>query len=113
MNAVEATGTADEALFAVIVSFVVGTNDFAAFSEMILENARLTIANEDGCLRFDVLTSSQSQSQSQSRVVLYELYRSEAEFEAHLRMPHFVEFDAACKGIVTDKAVERFRCVVP
>lgn len=109
MSSLKVADQPGETLFAVIVSFDVAAGDFAYFSEMVRENARLTVANEEGCLRFDVLTSSRSQS----RVVLYELYRSEEDFEAHLAMPHFIEFDAASRGMVKDKAVERFRCEAP
>lgn len=109
MSSLEVSDEPGETLFAVIVSFVVGANNFAQFSRMVRENARLTLANEVGCLRFDVLTSSRSHS----RVVLYELYRSEGDFDAHLTMPHFIEFDVASAGMVTDKAVERFCCEVP
>ena len=106
MSALAPASEPGETLFAVIVSFVVSATDFAAFSAMILANARQTISNEDGCLRFDVLTGSQSPL----RVVLYEVYRSEADFEAHLQTPHFLDFDAASRAMVTEKAVERFRC---
>ena len=38
-------------------------------------------------------------------VFLYEIYADEAAFAAHLKMPHFIEFDAATKAMIKGRTI--------
>jgi autoinducer 2-degrading protein len=69
----------------------------------VLENARAARATEPGCQRFDVLVDPQDRH----RVMLYEVYESEAAFAAHEKTPHFQHYLATVP--VWLEARERFR----
>lgn len=75
------------------------------FMKEILENARLSLANEPGCLVFDVLRPLSGPS---DRVLLYEIYRDRAAFEEHRKAGHFLKFDAVAGALTTAKTVLEF-----
>ena len=58
------------------------------FIEALLEDARGSVNDEPGCLRFDVIQDSADAN----RVWLYEVYVDEAAFQAHTQAPHFVKW---------------------
>lgn len=57
-----------------------------AFMAAMGVNAAASVREEPGCLVFDVLRDRGDPD----RVWLYEVYRDEAAFEAHLQAPHFI-----------------------
>jgi autoinducer 2-degrading protein len=57
-----------------------------------------SLEREPGCLRFDVCVDSDNAN----RVLLYEVYKDEAAFDAHGKTPHFAVWRAAA-----DECVER------
>ena len=57
------------------------------FIEAMVENARSSAANEPGCLRFDVIQDANEAN----RIWLYEVYKDEAAFQAHMQAPHFLK----------------------
>jgi quinol monooxygenase YgiN len=59
-----------------------------AFIEAMLDDARGSVANEPGCLRFDVIQDGADPN----RIWLYEAYTDEAAFQAHLQTPHFIKW---------------------
>lgn len=59
--------------------------DFIAAS---LDDAKGSIGNEPGCLRFDVLQDEKDPN----TVYFYEVYKDKAAFEAHGKMPHFIKW---------------------
>ena len=59
-----------------------------AFINAILDDARGSVNNEPGCLRFDVIQDGADEN----RIWLYEVYRDEAAFQAHLQTPHFIRW---------------------
>lgn len=60
----------------------------ALFLEALLDDAKGSIENEEGCYRFDVL-----ESQSDPNCFhLFEVYTDEATFEAHKQTPHFLRW---------------------
>lgn len=91
--------------YVITVNFRMAPGREDQFMELILENARLSLANEQGCLVFDVLRPV---SGPPDQVLLYEVYRDRAAFEAHLRTPHFLSFDAAVGDLITAKTVVEF-----
>ena len=63
------------------------------FIEEMLLDARGSVETEPGCLRFDVLQDNENPN----RLYLYEVYRDEAEEEAHMKTPHFLRWDRTVK----------------
>ena len=59
-----------------------------AFIEAMLDDARGSVNNEPGCLRFDVIQDGADSN----RIWLYEVYTDEAAFQAHLQTPHFIKW---------------------
>jgi quinol monooxygenase YgiN len=63
------------------------------FMEALMEDARGSVNNEPGCLRFDVLEDSEEPN----RIYLMEEYRDEAAFQAHTQQPHMTKWRDAVK----------------
>ena len=66
-----------------VVDFRVRPGTKARFLEIIGEHAAQTLANEEGCLRFEVCDPLEGED----RVFLYEMYADEAALEAHKASP--------------------------
>lgn len=58
------------------------------FIKEMIEDARGSVNNEPGCLRFDIIQDGNDPN----RIWLYEVYRDEAAFQEHLRQPHFIRW---------------------
>jgi len=58
------------------------------FIKAMLLDARGSVENEPGCVRFDVIQDEQDLN----RIYLYEVYEDRAAFEAHLTMPHLIKW---------------------
>lgn len=58
------------------------------FIQAMLEDAKGSVSNEPGCLRFDVIQDGADPN----RIWLYEVYRDEAAFQAHLQTPHLIKW---------------------
>lgn len=71
-----------------LVTMQVQSEHREAFLESMLDDARGSVADEPGCLRFDVLQDSKDSN----RIYLYEAYRDEAAFQEHLKAPHFIRW---------------------
>ncbi|HZP87822.1 MAG TPA: putative quinol monooxygenase [Burkholderiales bacterium] len=87
--------------YVITVDFQLHPGRMADFMPLMLENAEKSRTVEPGCDRFDVLTFAGEAD----RVFLYEIYKDEAAFAAHLKMPHFIEFDAATKSMIKDRRI--------
>ena len=66
-----------------VVDFKVKPGTKAQFLEIIREHAAKTLANEEGCLQFEVCDPLESED----RVFLYEMYAGDAAFEVHKASP--------------------------
>jgi len=73
----------------VCVTVHVKPDSLAQFTDAILANARGT-RTEPGNVRFDVL----QHAEDPTRFLLYEVYRTPADFTAHQQTPHYLEFKA-------------------
>lgn len=91
--------------FAVTVDFVVKPQFMAKFMELCCENAQASIADEKECFRFDVLTPF---SKAANKIFLYEIYASQKAFEAHLKTPHYQNFDKLTAHMVISKTPAAF-----
>jgi quinol monooxygenase YgiN len=87
--------------FVILVEFDLHKDGFRRFLDLVRDNAATSVRDEPGCERFDVLLPAGDPS----RVLLYEIYRDRAAFEAHLLAPHFAAFDADTRGLVKGKRV--------
>lgn len=56
------------------------------FIEALLKDARGSVENEPGCLRFDVLQDEQEIN----TIHLYEVYQDQLALESHRQAPHFL-----------------------
>lgn len=65
------------------------------FMQAIIEDAKGSVNDEPGCLRFDVIQDTGDEN----RIWLYEVYRDEAAFQAHTQAPHFIKFRDATADI--------------
>ena len=59
-----------------------------AFIVETVENARMSVANEPGCLRFDVIQDAGDPN----RIWVYEVFKDEPAFESHMHMAHFLKW---------------------
>lgn len=58
------------------------------FVGAMLDDARGSVTNEPGCVRFDVIQDEERPD----RIYLYEVYTSKAAFDAHCQAPHFIRW---------------------
>jgi quinol monooxygenase YgiN len=96
-------------MFVVTVTFIVEDQHREAFMALMLENARLSLALEPGCHRFDVTQNPDRASE----VFLYELYDDEAAFEAHKTFPHYLDFCRDADPLTLSKIVNEYTLVSP
>jgi quinol monooxygenase YgiN len=89
--------------FVLIVEFELKPEDAERFHGLIAENARASVANEPGCLQFDVVRPQDSLN----RLFLYEVYADQAAFDAHIKMPHVAAFFAQAKPMIVNQKATR------
>ena len=58
------------------------------FIEEMIGDAKGSVNDEPGCLRFDVIQDGNDPN----RIWLYEVYKDEAAFQEHTKQPHFVKW---------------------
>ena len=56
------------------------------FITAMLDDARGSVRNEPGCVRFDVIQDGANPN----RIYLYEVYADKTAFDHHLTTPHFI-----------------------
>ena len=88
--------------FAVCVTFVVKSDSLDEFMQLMCENAKTSLEEEEGCRQFDVC----SDPKNPCEIFLYEIYDSPDAFQTHLQSLHFQSFDAAVTNMISSKAVE-------
>jgi quinol monooxygenase YgiN len=77
------------------------------FQEKMTAQAKRCLANEPGCLQFDVVQDANSPT----RFVMLEVYKDEAAFKAHQDSQHFKDFRPVVGDLVADRKVEIFQMV--
>jgi quinol monooxygenase YgiN len=87
----------------IYVEFAVKAAAVERFRALILENARKSLAHEPGCRRFDVLIDGAVPN----RIVLYEIYKDAAAFDAHMATAHYKAFAVAADELLEARRVER------
>ncbi|QEM80505.1 putative quinol monooxygenase [Halomonas binhaiensis] len=75
--------------FVVIAEFEVSAANLEAFLAAAHEDATRSVADEPGCLQFDIHLQQDTEI---PHVVFYEAYRSRDDFDTHLETPHLAAF---------------------
>jgi quinol monooxygenase YgiN len=96
-------------VYVVTVVFTIHPAHYPAFMQAMVGNARASLQDEPGCRQFDVCESPAQPG----KVFLYDVYDSEADFQAHLAAPHFLQFNALTAPWVAGKVVEVYRRAWP
>jgi quinol monooxygenase YgiN len=74
----------------------------AEFQEKMTAQARRCLANEPGCLQFDVAQDPSNPA----RLVMLEVYQDEAAVKAHQESQHFKDFRPVVSELVAERKVE-------
>lgn len=93
--------------YVIIVDFKLKPGMRAAFRTLIDINANTSVREEPGCRRFDVLEPAGEDD----RIVLYEIYDSRADLDAHVAAKHYKAFDKASASLVAEKTVTAYALV--
>lgn len=78
--------------YVVLPSFEVDPHNLDAFLTAARADAAASLADEPGCLQFDIAVD---RAASPVRVVFYEVYTDRAAFDRHLETPHLQAFRAS------------------
>lgn len=78
--------------FVVLPQFSVPEATLDAFLDAARADAERSVADEPGCLQFDVFVDRDA---APARVMFYEVYADRAAFDAHLETPHLAAFRQA------------------
>jgi autoinducer 2-degrading protein len=79
----------------------------AEFKEQMTAQAKRCLANESGCLQFDVVQDPKAPT----RFVMLEVYKDDAAIKAHQDSQHFKDFRPVVSELVADRKVEVFNMV--
>jgi len=79
----------------------------AQFQEQMTAQAKRCLANEPGCLQFDVVQNPKDPT----RFVMLEVYRDDAAIKAHQDSQHFKDFRPVVGDLIADRKVEIFNMV--
>jgi autoinducer 2-degrading protein len=77
-------------MYAIFVTINIKPGCAEEFTEASFGDAQGSVRDESGCFRFDILKDAENPN----RFYLYEVYRDEAAFQAHLETPHFKKWRA-------------------
>lgn len=87
----------------VVVEFVIEPERAEAFRARILQQAKDSVEREERCRSFDVCVDPEREN----RFILYEVYDTPEDFEAHLETPHFKAFNAEVGPWILEKRFDR------
>ena len=72
----------------------------------LLDDAKSSLQNEPGCLRFDIV----HEEQNPNHIFLYEVYKDKVAFDAHVKAPHMVKFRNTLKDDWFETPRSAVRC---
>ena len=78
-------------MYVIIAPLQIAEGHKDEFIEGLIGDAKGSVNDEPGCLRFDVVQDAGDPN----RVWVYEVYKDEAAFKAHQEAPHYVKFQEA------------------
>ncbi len=88
-------------MFVVTVNFQIKPDNIVAFRSSMKSQAENSLNLESDCLRFDICYDPTDDS----KCFLYEIYKNEAAFKAHLESNHFKQFDQTVAPWIESKTV--------
>lgn len=91
-------------MFVVTVIFRAAPDKAAAFLAALRDNATRSVAEEQGCQRFDVCRDPKDPA----RFFLYEIYDGASAFAAHKNTPHYHDFNRRVADWTEEKTVTTF-----
>lgn len=74
----------------------------AQFQELMTAQAKRCLANEPGCLQFDVAQDPKSPT----RFVMLEVYKDDAAIKAHQESQHYKDFRPVVGELLADRKIE-------
>jgi (4S)-4-hydroxy-5-phosphonooxypentane-2,3-dione isomerase len=74
----------------------------AEFKDKMTAQAKRCLANEAGCLQFDVVQDPKNPT----RFVMLEVYKDDAAVQAHQDSQHYKDFRSVVGDLVADRKVE-------
>ncbi len=86
---------------ALVVEFQIKDGGLDDFLKIIREHAAGTLADEEGCLQFDVLLPKEGGN----RVLLYEAYRDDAAFEIHGSSARLAQTRSRYGDLIEDRTI--------
>jgi len=84
--------------FVLQVNIRIKPENVEAFMQKVLENAR-NARTEKGCLQFDVLVDPNDRT----KVMLFEVYADEQQFETHQQTAHFKKYVAEAVPLLASR----------
>jgi len=78
-------------MYVLVVTIDIKSQFKDRFMAEMLDDARGSVRDEPGCLRFDVIQDEKEPN----RIYLYEVYADRAAFEVHMTTPHFLKWKHA------------------
>jgi quinol monooxygenase YgiN len=91
---------------ALVVDFDIKPGNMDGFLEVMRAHVAGTLAEEEGCLQFDILRSKEAEN----RILLYEVYRNDDAFKIHAGSDRLVRTRAAYEDMIVDRTITM--CVV-
>ena len=88
-------------MYALVVTIHIKPKHREEFIKVLLEDARGSVQNEDGCFLFNVIQDETDPN----CIYLYEVYRDVKAFEYHTQTPHFIRFRNTTKDWLADPIV--------
>ncbi len=94
-------------MFVLLVNVEVKPELRAEFLDAIRANAAHSVADDPGCIRFDV----SEVDGSPNRFVFYEVYISEDAWQAHRKAPHFLDYKAVAERALVSRTLTQLKPV--
>jgi len=91
--ALQANNKKRKIMFSIFVTLNVKSEYLEEFTNASFGDAQGSVRDESGCFRFDI----NQDVEIPTRFYLYEVYRDENAFQAHLETPHFKEWISIVK----------------
>jgi len=95
--------------FVLVVNCRIKAGQVDKFMKELLANAKAARETEPGCVQFDVLVDPKDPA----KLMLYEVYKDEAAFEAHLQTVHFKKYIAEGVPMLESRERTIFRRAAP
>ena len=90
-------------MYIVLVVVTIRPEMRTEFEQALLHNARESVANDEGCRRFDI----SQDVDDPARWILHEIYDAPEAHAKHRQSPHFLAYDNVAQRAIIEKTVFR------